>query len=146
MALDPVTLLAPQGQLSLAIVKSADPRAKGRKAAEVVIGEYLDAAYDEPRVASLANTTASEIARHDHAARAFTYYRVYSDAYQAMLDRPASLTVTEKGGHAYSSEQLKGMKALVDAALAEFEGLVEPEVETVPPRVRKVAVRTFVSF
>ncbi len=139
--LSPLTLLAPQGQLSLAILKSADPRAKGRKAAEVVIEEYVEAAYAEPRVASL---TAG--ARQDHAARAFTYYRVYADAYQAMLDRPASLTVTEKGGHAYSSEQLKGMKALVDQYLAEFEGLVEPEVETVAPIIRTTTVRTFVSF
>jgi len=139
--LDPITLLTPQGAVSLAILRSADPRAKGRKAAESVIGEYVDAAYREPRVAALTAVTA-----RDTAARSFSYYRVYSDAYQAMLDRPATLTVTEKGGHAYSSEQLKGMKALVDQYLAEFEDLVAPDVEAIAATPRKVAVRTFVSF
>jgi len=138
--LDPITLLAPQGRISLAILLSADPRAKGRKAAEEVIEEYVEAAYDESRVAALTAGSAQ-----DTAARAFTYYRVYADAYQAMLDRPASLTVTEKGGHAYSSEQLKGMKALVDSYLAEFEDVVTPGV-AVTHAPRKVAVRTFVSF
>lgn len=139
--LDPVTLLTPQGAISLAILRSADPRAKGRKAAESVIGEYVHAAYEEPRVAAL---TAG--ATQDTAARAFSYYRVYSDAYQAMLDRPASLTVTEKGGHAYSSEQLRGMKALVDQYLAEFEDVVAPDVDAIAATPRKVAVRTFLSF
>jgi len=139
--LDPITLLTPQGAVSLAILRSADPRAKGRKAAESVIAEYADAAYREPRVAAL---TAG--ATRDTAARSFSYYRVYSDAYQAMLDRPATLTVTEKGGHAYSSEQLKGMKALVDQYLAEFEDLVAPDVEAIAATPRKVAVPTFVSF
>lgn len=140
--LDPLTLLAPRGRISLGVLRSADPRAKGRKAAEAVIEEYVEASYNESRVAAM-----TVGATQDSAARTYTYYRVYSDAYDAMINRPASLTVAEKGSHTYSSEQIKGMKGLVDQYLAEFEAIVvEPETETAQPAVPPTSARVCLSF
>lgn len=138
--LDPSSLLAPGGPVTIALLAGdADAKAFGTKEAVAALTAHLTAAYADDRVAALPVGST-----RDAAARSFALWKIHLAAYVGMLNRPATLTVTEKGGHGYSSEQIKGMKALADQYQAEFDDVVT----TVPAaRARSEPfVRSYLTF
>lgn len=140
MPLAPATLLVPKGPVTLAVLGSALGRNVGTGDASVALESYVEAAYDDARVAALtAGTT------RDAGARAFALWRIYSDALQGMLDRPQKVDVDEKGGHAYSDKQLAAMQDKVAQYAAELEDAVTP-VAVVAPVVRGTSAPVCVSW
>jgi hypothetical protein len=141
VALDSSSLLARRGPVTIALLAGDAPAGTfGRNEALAALAEYVTAAYADGRVAAI-----DDEATKDKAARAYALWQIYNDAYVAMLNRPASLTVAEKGSHAYSTAQLEGMKNLADRYQQEFEGLL-PDEDTTAPAPTSAWVHGFLTF
>lgn len=145
MAIDPLSLLSPKGPVTRSVLGSAAQMAStiGRTEAETLIAEYVAAAYENDRVVALA-----EGALRDKGARAYTVWKIFSEALQWMIDRPASVKVDEKGSHAYTDKQLAAMQAIVDDYKQELEDALTPPEETVsvPPVIPPTTARICLSF
>ena len=84
-----------------------------------MLDQYLTTAYADARVAAQTNPTIQ-----DALARSWALYLTFDGVYTRMLAEPLSVTVTEKGGHGYSTEQIRGMAALRDKYLADFNAMI----------------------
>jgi hypothetical protein len=143
MALDPASLLARRGPVTIALLAGdADPKSFGKKEALAALTDYIAAANADERVAAVADETI-----RDKAARAFVLWQVYNDAYVGMLNRPASVTVTDKGSHGYTAAQIAGMKAIADDYQSQLETiLASVATESSTPAPRDVFVHTYLTF
>lgn len=92
---------------------------------EARLSGYLQAGYDDERVAAQ-----TDAALKDKLVRPYALARVYSAVLERLSAQPATVQVTEKGGHGYSTEQIKTFKDLAAKYERDFLGLL-----IIPPMV-----------
>jgi hypothetical protein len=80
---------------------------------------YIEAAYNDERVAAQTDATLQ-----DKLAYPFVLGRVYDAVVTRLSAQPATVTVTEKGGHGYTSEQIKTFKELAQKYWSDFFALL----------------------
>lgn len=106
------------------------------------LNQYLANGYGDARVAAQ-----TDVQRKDSLARAWALHQAFQDVYIRMSGAPLSVTVTEKGGHAYGAEQIKNMKALSDKYLGDFNGLLLVSPDAAPSQLPgTVSVRNIVEW
>lgn len=76
---------------------------------------YIEAAYNDERIAAQ-----TDAALQDKLARPFALSRVYSAVVERLSANPATITVSEKGGHGYTAEQIKTFKDLAAKYWSDF--------------------------
>jgi hypothetical protein len=86
---------------------------------EARLAGYVDAAYNDERIAGQ-----TDAALKDKLARPFALYRVYASVVERLSANPATITVSEKGGHGYTAEQIKTFKDLAAKYWSDFLGLL----------------------
>ena len=123
MAITAADLIEPKGPVTAELF----PNTK-RRDLEAKLAEYITAAYLDSRVAAQTGDTDK-----NKAATLYCLWRVYRAVHLTMTRRPLNLTVTEKGGHAYSIDQIREMKKLADEALAELDEMVAVVVDDDEP-------------
>jgi hypothetical protein len=81
---------------------------------------YVTAAYRDARITAQASDTAlqNDMARH------YASYLGLRSVLLRMATKPGSVTITEKGGHAYSADQRAIVERLANEQLAAFLELV----------------------
>lgn len=129
-------LLSPLGPLDTSLFPG-----EASNVLEARIIGWLNEAYGDPRVAMQ-----TEEARRDSLAEAWTLHRSFQQVYIRMTTQPVSLTVTEKGGHAYSSEQIRNIRQLSDKYLADFNGLLAVAPDNSVRLPGTVSVRNIVDW
>lgn len=83
------------------------------------LGKYIANGAADPRVANQ-----TDLVRKDNLVRAYALQQVFQGVFIRMSSEPLTLNVTEKGGHGYSYEQIRGMKGLADKYYQDFLGLL----------------------
>jgi hypothetical protein len=119
MAVVAVDLLAPNGPLDSVLFPGMESRD-----VETLIGGYILSAAQDPYVLVADPTVQDLMTRYRALEYAFTAVHV------RMSSEPASITVTEKGGHAYSTEQLRNIKELALSYRKQFEALIVAPAKT----------------
>lgn len=89
---------------------------------------YLTRAGNDPRVVAEPDAT-----KQDPMTRALALYYAFTDVYVRMSAEPLTLSVTEKGSHGYSAEQIRNMRGLADRYYAEMLGLMTVSTTTTRP-------------
>lgn len=113
MALTADDLLQPKGPVSMVLF----PGQQGNVVSDM-LDEYLDAAYNDARVAAQTNPI------KDALARAWSLYLVFDNVCIRMSAEPITVTVDGKGSHGYSREQIQAMERLRDKYLSDFNGML----------------------
>lgn len=116
--LPPSELLSPKGRLNAAALWP------GKDVDEVseIVGEYLSEG--DGKAAVIADTD-----DRDEAARQWAYYRAWQQKYDDLSSLPSNVSSSEEGSAAYSQEQIDSWKVRADAALVEFEALLNVGVD-----------------
>lgn len=83
---------------------------------------YIDRASADSRVTSDPNQ-----GNFDAMVRALTLHLFFQDAYIEMNAKPLQVTVSEKGGHGYSMEQIRNVRVMSEKYLTEFLALLTPK-------------------
>jgi hypothetical protein len=133
MAVTPTSLIRPLGPITPELFPG-----KPSNVLEQELEEYIDRAETDNRVVNEPNTE-----RIDPLVRALTLYYVFNDAYIAANARPLTVQVTEKGGHGFSTEQIRNLRALRDQYLAEFTGLLTPSATGVSKKANAAVRNVF---
>jgi hypothetical protein len=117
MAVEAVDLIQPNGPVSNLLFPGVPSNVL-----EENLTIYLGRATVDPRIVSEPNAD-----KTDSLVRALALHLVFQDAFIEMNARPLSVQQTEKGGHGFSTEQIRNMRALADKYLLEFMGLLTPK-------------------
>ncbi len=137
MAIDPAELLSAQGgPLDMVLFPGEQSNQ-----VEARLQAYLDRAYADARVSIQQDQTVK-----DNLARAYALYLAFESVYLRMSAEPLSVQVTEKGGHGYSTEQIRNMKYASDKYLADFNGLLVVPGSTRNQRLGSMSIRNTVDF
>lgn len=130
-------LLQPKGPLSLSLFPG-----EGRNEYDTRVGQYITDAYADERVAAQTDQT-----RADNLARAFALHKAFTDVVVRLSGEPISVSVTEKGGHSYSGEQIKTFERLAAKYWGDFLGLLVIEGSVPPTQMPgSVSVRNSVEW
>lgn len=113
-ALTAADLLSPTGPVESFLFPEEDSNVL-----EARLTQYLANAYADERVAAQQDDV-----RKNGLARNWALNLVYTAVYTRLSSEPATLTVTEKGGHGYSTEQIRNIKSLADKYWNDFLGLL----------------------
>lgn len=122
MALTAEDLLQPKGPLDSKLFPGLESRDLATR-----LNQYLSNGYNDERVAAQ-----TDLARKDQLARAYALYQAFGAVVIRLSAEPVSVSVTEKGGHAYSGDQIKNFKELAAKYYNDFLGLLVIE-GSVPP-------------
>lgn len=123
MPVAPADLLAPKGPVTTTLFPG-----EGVPELTVRLQQYIDNGEADSRVAAMPAD------QQDALVRNYALYQVFRDVHIRMTAEPLTVSVTDKGGHGYSTEQIKSMKELRDRFLGDFEaGLVVEEAAPAPP-------------
>jgi hypothetical protein len=113
MAVAPDDLKAPVGPVDAKLFPGI-----ASTALSDILAAYIANAEQEPAV------LAAPADRQDPMVRSHALYQAFTAVYIRMSAEPMTVTVTEKGGHGYSVEQIKNMRALADKYLSDFNALI----------------------
>jgi hypothetical protein len=83
---------------------------------------YIDRATADSRIVAEPDTS-----KTDGLVRNFALYLAFNDAFIEMNAKPLTLSVTEKGGHGFSTEQIRNMRTLAEKYLSDFLALLTPK-------------------
>lgn len=133
MAVAPTDLIRPLGPVTPELF----PGTPSNKL-ETDLAEYIARAEADERVVNEPNT-----AKTDRLVRALALYFIFDDVFIAMNARPLTVQVTEKGGHGYSTEQIRNTRAMRDGFLQEFTGLLTPSVTGVSKKSNAAVPNVF---
>lgn len=114
-------LLSPAGPVESFLFPGEDSKALATR-----LTGYLTQAYADARVAAQ-----TDALKKNALARAWALYLVYTAVYSRLSANPATITVTEKGGHGYTATQVQSFKDLAAQYLADFNGLLSLDTGTV---------------
>lgn len=133
MPLTPADLVSPLGPLDPKLFPGEDTNVLGDR-----LQAYIDNGYGDSRVEAMPPEL------QDGSVRAFALYQAFRDVHIRMLAQPLTVTITEKGGHIYSMEQITAMEKLRDKYLSDFEGgliIVPPSITPAPitPGTRSIS-------
>ncbi len=131
----PLDLLTPKGRLVAAVLWPGENPAAVTERLTTWLTE------GESEAAAIMVGTA-----HDKAVKAWAYARAYDEKYQSLVALPSTVEDRDEGSSSYHREQMDRMAKLRDAALAEFQELLdtaEGETVTVPPRSSVSALTQF---
>lgn len=131
MAVTPTSLIRPLGPISPELFPGTPSNVL-----EQDLEEYINRAESDERVLSEPN-----VGKLDRLVRSLALYFVFDTAYISANARPLTVQVTEKGGHGFSTEQIRNLRALRDQYLAEFTGLLTPSAASTTKSANS-AVRT----
>lgn len=121
MPIIPDALLDPAGPVTPSLFPG-----EGVNELRVRLQQYIDNATAEEAV------VAAPADRQDGMVRAHSLMQVFTAVYIRLSTEPLTVTVTEKGGHGYSAEQIRNMRDLAAKYRADYEGLIVP-VGTIRP-------------
>jgi hypothetical protein len=124
MAILPAQLLAPEGPITPLLFPG-----EGVNELSARLQAYLDNA------ALRAEVVAAPAPAQDGLINAYALYTAFTDVYIRMSAQPLTITVTEKGGHGYSAEQIRNMKALATKYWDDFVSLQEVTVPLTSPGI-----------
>lgn len=113
-------LLSPSGPLDTSLFPG-----EASNVLDARVQGYIDDAYNDPRVIAQNDAT-----RKDNLARNYALWRAFEVVYLRMTTHPVALSVTEKGSHGYSNEQIRNVRQLMDKYLADFNGLLVVSSDT----------------
>lgn len=86
---------------------------------------YIATAEADARIVAEPDAT-----KMDRLVRALALHLTFQDAYIEANARPIQLSVAEKGGHGYSTEQIRNLRTLSQNFLDEFLALLTPNAGT----------------
>lgn len=110
------SLIAPNGPIALVMFPGVD-----KIALETMVAARITEAYADPRIDDDDNDEATK----DKLARLLAIYTIaIEDVYPRMLVEPNSVTLTEKGGSAYTDKQRSDFLAWANRYLDELTGLL----------------------
>lgn len=117
-------LIAPQGAITPALFPSDDA-----VAFQARVAVYLADAEAKAVVIT-------DVPTRDEAVRAWGYHRAFQDAYVDLLASPATLTLQDQGGHAYTAEQIREVGRLAQQYADDFRALLtQATSDALPPRL-----------
>lgn len=88
---------------------------------------FLNEAYADERVAAQTDSTKKNLL-----ARAYALWKTFEMIVERMALQPATLTVSEKGGHAYTADQREKIQSLADKYQSDFLGMLRVDPEQAP--------------
>lgn len=125
MAITTASLLEPEGPITFKLFPGEQSNVL-----TVRLQGYIDRALLDSRVVAQPDPT-----KVDPMTRALALYYAFTDVYVRMSAEPMTLSVTEKGSHGYSAEQIRNMRGLADRYLAEMIGFLPVSVGIRPGTV-----------